>query len=377
MIEVQERLADTPVADLVRVNMTPGVGVKILGRILERFGSLGRALAASPAALRSVRGVGPARMQALQRTGAEAAAGELRLAARLGVEVLGYGQPGYPESLLGIDGAPLVLYVRGQLNPGALRAALVGSRRASPYGRRIARRLAAELAHSGVTVVSGLARGVDAEAHRGVLEAGGRTVAVLGCGLDRCYPREHGELLLQCSRSGAVVSEFPLGTLPLPEHFPRRNRIIAGLSQATCVVAASKRSGSLTTAAWALEQGREVLAVPHRLDDPGAPGVLQLLRDGAHPITGVRDILAALGVDDAPDPTDRDRSGSQSSTRAASSRLSSVERTVYGTLTPDPTALDDIIEAARLPAATVFGALLDLEQKQLVAAGPGQAFAVR
>jgi DNA processing protein len=206
----------------------------------------------------------------------------LSAAARLGAYLVTLGEEGYPALLPHTSAPPPVLWVRGELRYEDWRSvAIVGTRRASAYGRCQGERLAGEAAREGLTVVSGLARGVDAAAHRGALAAGGRTVAVFGCGLDRVYPPEHAGLAAEIAQQGALVSEFPPGVAPNPEHFPRRNRIIAGLCLGTVVVEAGERSGAMNTAVQALEAGRDVFAVPGDVGRPGSTGPHHLLREGA------------------------------------------------------------------------------------------------
>ena len=213
----------------------------------------------------------------------------------LGAVLVGAGDPEMPPRLLAIPDPPAVLFLRG--DPAVLSApqvAIVGSRRATPAGARIARRLAGELAAHGLVITSGLAQGVDAEAHRGALEAGGRTVAVLGSSLDRVYPAAHLSLAERIAEQGALVSEFPFGTRPVPWNFPWRNRIISGLSLGVLVVEAAARSGSLVTARLAGDQGREVFAVPGSILNPLSSGCHRLLRDGAKLVEGVEDVLEEL-----------------------------------------------------------------------------------
>lgn len=214
------------------------------------------------------------------------------------------GNPGYPELLSRVPDPPERLYVKGTMKrEDALAVALVGSRKPTPYGRHMARNLAGELARSGVTVVSGLARGIDTEAHRATLRKGGRTIAVLGCGLDVDYPRGYGQFKKEICARGALVTEFEPGTHPLPRNFPSRNRIISGLSLGVVVIEAGRRSGSLITARWALDQGREVMAVPGRADSPMSEGPIDLIRDGAMPVINALDILEGLGIDLGPGST--------------------------------------------------------------------------
>jgi DNA processing protein len=214
----------------------------------------------------------------------------------LGVTVVGRDEPAYPPWLAHIDLPPAVLFVRGRLEPGEGEAAIavVGARAATPVGREFARTLAADLARAGLAVVSGLARGIDAAAHLGALDVGGRTIAVLGSGLDRVYPREHEELARRIAHEGAVVSEFPLGTPPYKAHFPLRNRVIAGWGRGVVVVEAGARSGAIGTANAAADAGRDVMAVPGHPSHPLAAGTNHLLRKGAALVRGAPDVLSEL-----------------------------------------------------------------------------------
>jgi DNA processing protein len=234
------------------------------------------------------------------RSGASlrAAEAETRAASRLGIEIVGCDEARYPQWLRRTHTPPLVLWVKGTLVPdeGATCIALVGSRAASPLGLAFARRLADELASAGLAVVSGLARGIDSAAHRGALDARGRTVAVLGSGLDRLYPPENAALAAQVQANGLLVSEFPLGTPPSKPHFPRRNRVIAGWVRAVVVVEAGSRSGALSTARAALDEGRDVMAVPGHPTAPQAEGTNRLLQDGAALVRGAADVLPELGL---------------------------------------------------------------------------------
>jgi DNA processing protein len=243
--------------------------------------------------------LGPTALEAL-RSGAarRKAEAELRAAEALGVRVVGRDGPDYPPWLRRIHSPPPVLWVRGNLleAEGERAVAVVGARAATGLGLAFARTLARDLASAGITVVSGLARGIDTLAHRGALDAHARTVAVLGSGLDRLYPGENEALARAIERDGAVVSEFPLGTGPWKQNFPRRNRVIAGWGRAVVVVEAGARSGALSTARAALDEGREVMAVPGHPSQPTAEGTNGLLRDGAALVRGAPDVLAELGL---------------------------------------------------------------------------------
>lgn len=268
----------------------------------------------------------------------------------------------YPENLRYIRDAPLMLFVRGDLQPeDRLAVAVVGSRGASAYGRRIAAQIASELARSGVVVVSGMARGIDAEAHWAALRSGGRTVAVLGCGIDVSYPSEHHRLQSKIAEQGAVVSEFLLGTQPEAENFPGRNRIISGMSLGTLVVEAAEKSGSLISAAYAVEQGREVFAVPGPVG-PAARGVHNLLRQGATLVESAEDVLREI----APHVT-----------RAAAPALPPLnegESKVFAVLHDGGAHVDEIVARSGLSVAEALEALLQLELRGLVRQLPGKCF---
>jgi DNA processing protein len=242
----------------------------------------------------------PPRARRLLRSGEarRRAEEERRHCAVRGVSLVGRDEPAYPSDLRQIFDPPPVLYVRGRLQApeGAVSVAIVGSRAATASGRALARGMGRDLAAAGITIVSGLARGIDTAAHRGALDAGGRTVAVLGSGLDRLYPPENEALAAAIAERGALVSEFPLGTTPYPANFPRRNRVIAGWSRAVVVVEAAERSGALVTARAALEEGREVLAVPGHPSQPTSAGCNQLIRDGAALVRGAQDVAQEIGL---------------------------------------------------------------------------------
>lgn len=268
------------------------------------------------------------------------------------------GDAEYPELLAALSGAPERLWVQGTLLPAAMAVAVVGSRRPTPYGRRMARRLAGGLARAGVVVVSGLARGIDAEAHQAALEAGGRTWAVLGSALDQIYPAENIPLAGRIVASGgAILSELPPGTGPRRAHFPARNRIVSGLSWAVVVVEGDVRSGSLITARWAADQGREVLAVPGPADSAMSAGPLELLRAGARPAAEAADILAAL-----PD--------------WAKARGIPDGEKILELLGLQELSLDELVEETGWGLPRVIAALAELEARGAVNAHPGQHYGI-
>jgi DNA processing protein len=279
----------------------------------------------------------------------------------------------YPEVLRAIADPPAVLYCDGQIEPQDRQAvAIVGSRQATPYGLRVTETLARELSGAGFTIVSGFARGIDAAAHRAALEAGGRTIAVLGCGLDVTYPPEHASLREEIAASGAVLTEFPAGTPPKPSHFPQRNRIISGLSLGVVVVEAAEDSGSLITARLALEQGREVFAVPGPFDAPLSRGPHGLIKQGAKLVETADDIIEELlpQIETAGMP--KRRPALSKATEIPN--LSPEERLLLDQMSREPLHLDDLTERSGLTPAGVAGILLGLELKDLVRQLPGQRY---
>jgi DNA processing protein len=276
---------------------------------------------------------------------------------RMGAAAITRMDDRYPPRLKEIYDPPAVLYVKGELDvPDQPAVAIVGTRGATQYGRQAAEHLAAELGRSGVTVVSGLALGIDAAAHRGALNAGGRTIAVLGHGLDRVYPAQNARLAEQIVEHGALVTEFPLGTKPDAVNFPRRNRVISGLTSGTLVVEAGERSGALITAAFAAEQGREVFAVPGSIFSPMSKGTNALIRDGATPVTSGDDLLAELQPASVP----------RQLTVQDILPLDATERALIDVLGAEPTHIDEIARAASLPMSAVSAGLAMMELKGLV-----------
>ncbi len=347
--------------------LLPQAGGIGLEKLLGAFGS---ALAAWQAPVNEIRraGIGPALAERMQRfPWHQTVRAEQRRVAQAGIDVLVWGDPGYPGLLQRVASAPPVLYVSGRLESEDVRAiAVVGSRRATAYGEAVARELAGELARRGLTIVSGLARGIDAAAHTGALEAGGRTLAVLGSGLDQIYPAEHQRLAEDVARSGALLSEFSLGTPPLRLHFPQRNRIISGLSLGVVVVEAGLESGALITADHALEQGREVFAVPGRVHARYSEGCNRLIKAGAKLVESWEDVLSELVP--ALKPARR-KSRTQSP-----GPLTAEEWLVFDALGNGPLHIDGIIDATRLGGGRVASLLVQLEMRGVVRAIKGKVF---
>lgn len=346
-----------PRAYWVLLSMVPGIGPVTCRRLVEAFGDAEAAWRAAPRDLARA-GVERKPLEALvqlrERVRPE---GVWQGIERLQLAVLTLEDDAYPRLLREIVDPPPVLYVRGELRPADDWAvAVVGTRRVTVYGRQATARLAGDLARAGVCIVSGLAKGVDTCAHRAALEAGGRTIAVLGSGPDQIYPPENAGLAKEIVQRGALVTEFPPGVPPDAQNFPRRNRIIAGLAKATLVVEAGQSSGALITADLALEQGRDVFAVPGSIFSPASEGPNRLIRDGARPALSAEDVLEELDFRGVAEqqavrellPTDQ--------TEAALLRL----------IGSEPVHVDDLGRQAGLPIAAVSGALTMLELKGLV-----------
>jgi len=346
----------------------PQVGNVTFRRLVEHFGTPERALAATETELAAVRGILPAAVSSiLGHDYREAAERECALVRRAGAGVVTLHSPDYPRSLLELPDPPPLLYVKGELRSSEPAVAVVGSRRASAYGLAVTEQMARDLARHGVTVVSGMARGIDAAAHRGALDEDRRSIGVLGCGIDIAYPTENRTLFSRMAAHGALVSEFPMGTLPLAENFPRRNRIISGLSQGVLVVEAAEGSGSLITAQCALEQGRDIFAIPGNIHSMNSRGTHRLIKQGAKLVERVEDILEELtGMvpsEQSPPPPPR-------------LSFSPREAAVYSTMSATPLHIDEITEKCALTVAEVSAILLRLELKGVITQYPGKRFSI-
>ena len=373
------------IRDWVELNMTPGIGPRAAAKLLERFGSAGAVYNATRGELEQLR-LAPEAVDAIISRELQAMAEtEIDEVRKLGGDILLLDDGVYPSSLREIYDPPIVLYVKGAWSDclDQPRLGVVGSRRCSTYGQNSASMLARDLARRGVTVVSGFARGIDAAAHRGALEAGGRTIAVLGTGLDEIYPRDHKKLAADIlAQGGALVTQFPLKTPPVSENFPYRNRIISGLSLGIVVVEAAENSGSLITARLAIEQNREVFAVPGNITSRNSFGTNYLIKGaGAKLVQQWQDIAAEL----PPQISAKLLPPSLKNEKTVSDRLSllpegisATETAVIKLLTPDnPTHVDLLVEQSKLPISQLTAALLSLEIRDLVRALPGRCFVRR
>jgi DNA processing protein len=370
------RLSDAEKIDWLQLCRSGGVGPRTFSKLLERFGTARRAYEELPRLMREAGGGD--RWRRCRRDEAEAELGTLRA---LGAHLIAHTEPDYPARLAEIADPPPLLAVLGE--PALLAApavAIIGARNASGHGRMLAKTLAKDLAEAGLVVVSGLARGIDTAAHEGALAAGGATVAVIASGIDVPYPPDNEALMAQIAASGAVVSERPPGAVPQARHFPRRNRIIAGLCLGVVVVEAAPQSGSLITARLAAEQGREVMAVPGSPLDPRHRGTNQLLRDGATLVESAADIRSALGnaLDVATTPIARPRRR-EAPPSVPRPKPASVPPPPAGDLLGrlqerlgvEPLLVDELIRQCHATSAEVQQALLELELEGRIERHPG------
>lgn len=357
----------------VALNLVDHVGPVRLRLLLEHFGDAPSILAASKAELLRVRGIGEETAEALARweqtVDLEA---ELKRIREFGCRVVIPSDEEYPALLREIYDPPIVLYVKGRLEPRDRHAvAMVGSRRTTHYGMECARRLAFQLAHCGVTVVSGGARGIDTAAHQGALAAKGRTLAVLGTGINLVFPPENAELFARIAAQGALLTQFPFNRPADKQTFPIRNRIVAGMTLGTVVVEADLHSGALITAEMAVEQGRQVFAVPGRIDSPQSKGCHDLIKKGAKLCESAEDVLSEFEY--LFPASNRPPSPAETGTLPRLN-LPEPEQRVWEVLGTEETALDEVIQRSGLPASVVSVALLHLEMKRLVRQLPGKLF---
>lgn len=358
--------------------LTPELSARSALRLVEVFGQPANVFTAPREQLQGLRLSAKAIDALLAGKSLRRAEKELARARQLGVQLVCWSEAAYPPLLRRIYDPPPVLYLRG--DPAVLQRhqiAIVGTRRPTPYGAQMAERLGRELAEHGLTITSGLARGIDTMAHRGALAAvGGTTVGVLGCGIDLVYPKENHKLFDQIvGGRGVIVSELPLGTPPVPQNFPVRNRLIAGLALGVVVVEGAQHSGSLITARLAMESDREVYAVPGNVTQPTSFGPNQLIKQGAKLVTGWEDV-----IDELPTPIRAELVPVQTTDGAGHASLveetlSPVERTLYQLLSPDQARhIDELVEQSGLSSSETLAALFELEIKGLVRQLPGKQF---
>ena len=371
MTGVEQRLTERDA--WLALSLIPEVGAATFYRLVKGLGSADAVLRAQVAALERVPGVSQQVAQAVASfSWQDALERELRVVETRGLGLIRFGDEGYPELLAAIYSPPPILYLRGTIQPeDRVAVAIVGSRKATSYGSVMAEQISVELAQRGVTIVSGMARGIDAAAHRGALQAQCRTIAVLGCGLGVTYPPEHAELADQIAAQGALISEFRVFAPPKPDHFPRRNRIISGLARGVVVIEAGLKSGALITANYALEQGREVFAVPGQATSRSSRGCHQLIKAGAKLTEGWEDIWEEIEPQLAtPAQTMLDLTPIVRS-------LDQEEMVIVDALEAGPMQIDDLIDRTQLPTGQMASLLLSLMLKGVIEELPGKSFAKR
>jgi DNA processing protein len=357
-----------PVLFWVGLSSIPGVGRITFRKLVNHFGSPERALSAPLEELKNVDGLSDKLITGITTfSWREQAEQELAKAEDSGVAIITTDDPAYPGNLRTTPDPPLYLYVKGTLRPEDANAvAIVGTRNPTHYGRTVTRRTAYELAATGFTIVSGLARGIDTQAHRGALAAKGRTIAVLGCGIDVAYPPENKALMEEIAGSGSVVTENPFGTKPEAGYFPARNRIISGLSRGTVIIEAAEDSGSLITAKDTIEQGRRLFAVPGNIGSATSVGPNSLIKQGATLVESAADILKGLGI-----PATGKRPAVRSRPLPS---LTQEEEKVFLCITNEPKHIDSIMKECETTAGKLGGALINLELKGLAKQLPGKYF---
>jgi len=352
------------------LNFVPGVGAIFIKRLLDRFQTPEAVFQASMKELLEVEGLGVKVASEIRKGPSEQAVkNELSSLEKSGGKIITLKDEAYPPRLRDIYDPPALLYLKGELKKeDELAVSIVGSRKTTPYGRWITEKISQTLVRYGVTIVSGMARGVDSVAHWGAISGGGRTLAVLGCGVDVVYPPENRNLFSKIIEQGAVLSEFPMGSPPEGGHFPKRNRIISGLSMGVVVVEAGPDSGSLITANFALEQGREVFAIPGNVGAGGSRGTNRLIKDGAKLVESSEDILEEIL------PQWKREKERIEEVKPRGPELSEEEKILYEMLGETPLHIDAMIRESKFEPGKVSSLLLNLELKGLISQWPGKCF---
>jgi DNA processing protein len=359
------------------LTLTPGIAARLTGRLLREFGTPEGVFRASLTALEGCNLPAPAAQAIFKKQTFWRAEKEVDAIRRLGCRVLNCTEPEYPQSLLQIYDPPALLYVRGDatiLNAPSL--SIVGTRRPTIYGAQIAELMGRELAKRGLTIVSGLARGVDALSHKGATSVGGRAIGILGTGIDVCYPKENKKLFEKVLEKGAILSEFPMGAHPAPENFPVRNRIIAGMPLGVVIVEGKQYSGSLITARLAMEFGREVFGVPGNVTQEMSFAPNQLIKQGAKLVTNAEDVIEELPTPIRAALVQAEELESEQRNLLAADGLNPTEKKIYELLSAEaPRHIDDLVETTGLNSSEVLATLFDLEMKGIIRQLPGKQFA--
>ena len=356
---------------LINLNAVPGVGQTRLRALIAYFRSTDKIFQSSVKELTSVNGVDYKTAKSIKSySNFNFGKVQLKKAATIGAKIIHFWDEEYPENLKRIYDPPACLYIKGKLEKqDKFAIGIVGTRLPTSYGKIVVEKISLELVKNGLTIVSGMARGIDTLSHWAALHGNGRTIAVLGSGLDKIYPPENKNLVEQIFSAGAVISEFPLGTAPDAPNFPRRNRIIAGLSLGLIVIEAGIKSGALLTANYALEQNREVFAVPGNINSPRSAGTNQLIKDGARPITGANDVLIELEQ-----PLKYLLKNEKKPEKRIPENLSDIEKKILEVLSDDAIHIDKLSSKIGKSTAEVLSFLLPLEFKDLVKQLPGKMF---
>jgi DNA processing protein len=358
------------------LTMTPGIAARLSARLLSEFGSPEGVFHASLTALESCRLPAPVAQSIFKKQTFWRAEKEVAAIRRIGCRVVHWREPEYPQTLLQIYDPPVMLYVRGDasmLNSPSL--SIVGTRRPTVYGSQMAERMGRDLAARGLTVVSGLARGIDAIAHTGATSVGGRAIGVLGTGIDICYPKENRKLYEKVLERGAIISELPTGSHPAPENFPVRNRIIAGMPLGVVIVEGKEHSGSLITARLAMEFGREVFGVPGNVTQEVSFAPNQLIKQGAKLVTSAEDVIEELPTPVRAALVQAEAVEAEQRNLLAVEGLNLTEQKVYGMLSAEePKHIDELVETTGLNSSDVLATLFNLEMKGIIRQLPGKQF---
>jgi DNA processing protein len=357
---------------LIGLNLTCDIGSIRLKKLLEYFDKPADILEAPSEKLMAIAGIGPQIAKKIKAVHKKDIDREINLTQKQNIRIVTFDNDAYPGNLKYIPDPPIILYVKGNiLKEDRLSIAIVGSRRASLYGLTSAEKFSAELSHCGFTIVSGMARGIDTSAHRSALKHKGRTIAVMGSGFNHIYPAENKKLMEEITQRGVVISEFPIDTLPLRENFPRRNRVISGLSLGVLIIEAARNSGALITADFALEQSREVFALPGKVDSHNSFGTHELIKQGAKLVSCVDDILEELNL-----PVGCSGQSQQIDKIKPSARqlneLSQEEYNLYNLISNKPLPLDEIIDKIGMNISTTYDIILRLQLRKLIRRLPGE-----
>lgn len=366
---------DEELAYILTFNSFPAASFSLYKKLVEKYGGLKEAFHRPETELISINGIGKSFINSLleNKRNNDFGKREIEKCQKNGIKIATFFSDNYPISLKNIHSAPLVLYIKGEIKAeDFISLSVVGTRHPSYYGQRMAEKFAMELSRIGFTIVSGLARGIDTYAHRGALASNGRTIAVLGSGLNKIYPPENKKLAEKISENGAVISEHYLDMPPHAQNFPARNRIISGLSLGVLIIEAPKGSGALITSSWALEQNKDVFAIPGRIDSLQSQGTNQLIKEGAKLVTSIEDIIEEYEI--YKDKLKLPAKSEEQNENKNKSELSPDENLIVSALSNEPISLDELSQKVHLPIANISSSLSILEIKKIVKQLPGNLY---